>query len=288
MEDFSNIIQESLNTIFSKIFSSLDNSFYHILDTLAFINPTILDNNLLKALFTFNSTTGLLVICNSIIWGLILYYAVRYLFSHLIYSKNESPIEFILKAIIFSILMNNSLWICEQIIFIIDVISSFLIYSAETLTQKTISFSEFLKLLNTSLFWIPEATDIFSFSGIVKSFSSVGLINLVFTFALRYIMVLVFVILSPFAMLSLLNSSTTWIFKSWTKSFFSLLFFQIIIAILLIISFSLSNFSNTLLLCIFYVGIIQAFQKSSFFVKELFGGITLSMSNGFNPINTSL
>lgn len=270
MEDFSTIIQESLNAIFSRIFSSLDNSFYHILDNLAFINTDILDNTVIKAFLGTDIKSGTLAICNSLILGLLLYFSIRFLLSHLIYIKTESPKNFIFKAIIFGIIMNNSLWICEQIIFIIDFCSSYLLYTAETLLDKTISFSEFLNLLNRSLFWVPEATDLLSFSGIVKSFSSVGLINLVFTFSLRYILTLIFILISPFAFLSLMTDSTSWIFKSWFKAFISILFFQIIICLLLITAFTFGESSSSLLICILYIGIIQAFQKAGYFVKEIF------------------
>ena len=287
MEDYSNTIQNSLNTIFSKIFSSLDNSFYSILDNLAFINTSILDNNVIKALLGTNIKTGILAICNSFILGFILYYSIRFLFSHLIYIKTESPREFIFKAIIFAALMNNSLWICEQIIFIIDFCTSFLISTAENLFQRTITFSEFLNVLNTTLFWVPAATDLFSFAGIVKSFSSIGLINLVFTFSLRYIMILVFILISPFAFLSLITNSSSWIFKTWIKSFISLLLYQLIIGLLLIISFTFTNIANSLLVSIFYVGIIQAFQKSGYFIREIFGGISLS-STSYSSFNSFL
>lgn len=287
MEDYSNTIQNSLNTIFSKIFSSLDNSFYSILDNLAFINTSILDNNVIKALLGTNIKTGVLAICNSFILGFILYYSIRFLFSHLIYIKTESPKEFIFKAIIFAALMNNSLWICEQIIFIIDFCTSFLISTAENLFQRTITFSEFLNVLNTTLFWVPAATDLFSFAGIVKSFSSIGLINLVFTFSLRYIMILVFILISPFAFLSLITNSSSWIFKTWIKSFISLLLYQLIIGLLLIISFTFTNIANSLLVSIFYVGIIQAFQKSGYFIREIFGGISLS-STSYSSFNSFL
>lgn len=287
MEDYSHTIQNSLNTIFSKIFSSLDNSFYSILDNLAFINTSILDNNVIKALLGTNIKTGILAICNSFILGFILYYSIRFLFSHLIYIKTESPREFIFKAIIFATLMNNSLWICEQIIFIIDFCTSFLISTAENLFQRTITFSEFLNVLNTTLFWVPAATDLFSFAGIVKSFSSIGLINLVFTFSLRYIMILVFILISPFAFLSLITNSSSWIFKTWIKSFISLLLYQLIIGLLLIISFTFTNIANSLLVSIFYVGIIQAFQKSGYFIREIFGGISLS-STSYSSFNSFL
>lgn len=284
MENFEDTIVNSLNSIFSKIFSSLDNSFYSILDNLSFIDTSILDNHVIKYLFG-NNSSGILAICNSFILAFILYYSLRYLFSHLIYIKTESPKEFIFKSILFSIIMNNSLWICEQIIFIFHFISDFLLYSAETVFNKTISFSEFLNLLNNALFWVPDATDLFSFSGIVKSFSSIGLINLVFTFSLRYIMILIFILISPFAILSLITSSSSWIFKTWIKSFLSLLSFQVFISLLLIISFSFNNIQNSLLQSIFFVGIIKAFERTGYFIKELFGGISISVSNSTFHLN---
>lgn len=282
MEDFSNTIQTSLNTLFSKIFASLDNSFYHILDNLAFIDTSITENPIIQKLLGTNINSGILAICNSLILGFLIYFSIRHLLSHLIYVKTESPKEFIFKAIIFGILMNNSLWICKEIISIIDFCSSFIIYSTETLSNRTISFSEFLTVLNSSIFWSNDANDLFSFSGIVKSFSSIGLINLVFSFALRYIITLLLILLSPFAFLCLISNSTSWIFKSWLKSFISILLYQLIISLLLSLSFSFASLSTTLLASIFYVGIIQAFQRSSYFIKELLGGFNFSMTNNIS------
>ena len=279
MEDFSTIIQTSLNTIFSKIFSSLDNSFYYILDNLAFINPSIIENPIIQTLLGTDINSGILAICNSFILGFVIYFSIRYLLSHLIYIKTESPKDFIFKAIIFGTLMNNSLWICSEIISIVDFCSSFIIYSAETVSGKTISFSEFINVLNSSLFWASEANDLFSFAGIVKSFSSIELINLVFSFALRYIMTILLILLSPFSFLCLLSNSTNWIFKSWIKIFISTLLYQLILSLLLTISFSFASLSTTLIASVFYIGTIQAFQKSSYFLKELLGGFNFTANN---------
>ena len=282
MEDFGTIISNSLTSIFTSIFSSLDNSFYYILDNLAFINTTILDNAMLTKILNTNKTSGILAICNSLILAFVLYYSIRYLFSHFIYSKTESPKEFIVKAIVFGKLMNNSIWFCEQLIYIVDFCSSFLIYTAEQVSNLTISFSEFIKLLNSSLFWTDSANNLFSFSGIVKSFASIGLVNLVFSFSLRYIMVLVLIMFSPFAFLCLLNTTTSWIFKSWIKTFISLLLYQLLIAFILIISFSFGSLATTLLSSVFYVGTIQALERSGHFIKEMIGGISISANTFSN------
>ena len=67
---------------------------------------------------------GILLICNSLIFGFVLYYSINYLISHLTYSKIDSPKQFIFKTIIFVSFMNSSFWICEQIINIISIINN--------------------------------------------------------------------------------------------------------------------------------------------------------------------
>ena len=109
-------IFNAINELFSQMFSSIDNSIYSILDDITFVKPNILDNSALTKIVGESNTEGILLICNSLVLGFILYYAVNYLISHLIYSKIDSPKQFIFKCIIFIAIMNSSIWICEQII----------------------------------------------------------------------------------------------------------------------------------------------------------------------------
>ena len=113
------LILNTINEIFSKLFSSIDNTIYTLLDDLAFITPEILQNNYLKKMIGESAYSGILLICNSFVLGFIIYYAINYLISHLIYSKIDSPKQFIFKSIIFISIMNSSIWICEEIIHII-------------------------------------------------------------------------------------------------------------------------------------------------------------------------
>ena len=154
-----------------------------------------------------SSSSGLLLICNSLILGFILYYAINYLISHLTYSKIDSPKQFIFKAIIFIAIMNSSLWICEQIINIISLINLAIHNIGDSLFHSTIDFSHFIDNINKSLYISGNNFNIFSFDGIIKSFTSFGLINLIFTYSLRYIMIQIFVLLSTFAFLSLITNA---------------------------------------------------------------------------------
>lgn len=225
---------------------------------------------------------GILLICNSLIFGFVLYYSINYLISHLTYSKIDSPKQFIFKTIIFVSFMNSSFWICEQIINIISIITNGLSDLSLNLFSTEISFSNFINNLNKALFSSKTDFNLFSFDGIIKSFTSAGLINLIFSFSLRYIMLQIFVLLSPFAFLSLIINSSDWFFKVWIKNFISLLLVQILVSLILLLSFSINPINISDFSKLLYIGIIFALTKSQTYLREIFGGISTSIHNNFN------
>ena len=75
-------------------------------------------------------------------------------------------------------------------------------------------------------------------------------------------------------MLCLSNTSTTGFFKSWLKSFLSLLFLQIVISVIMLIPYALINEnSSTVFNKVLLVGSIITLLKSNQLVKEIIGGI---------------
>lgn len=275
-------ILNSINELFSKTFSSIDNTIYSTLDCLTFISPDILKNESFQKILGSSVSEGILLICNSLILGFILYYSINYLISHLTYSQIDSPKQFVFKALIFIAIMNSSLWICEQIINIIYIITSAISEIGINIFNKPISFSSFIDSINQNLYTSGEIFNIFSFDGIIKSFTSFGLINLVFTYSLRYIMVQIFILLSPFAFLSLITNSSEWFFKVWIKSFLSLLLVQILISLILLLSFSIELNLNSNISKLLYIGIIYALIRANSYIKELFGGISTTVSSGIS------
>ncbi len=275
-------ILNSINELFSKTFSSIDNTIYSTLDYLTFISPDILKSESFQRILGSSVSEGILLICNSLILGIILYYSINYLISHLTYSQIDSPKQFVFKAIIFIAIMNSSLWICEQIINIIYIITSSISEIGFNIFNKRITFSSFIDSINKNLYTSGELLNIFSFDGIIKSFISFGLINLVFTYSLRYIMIQIFILLSPFAFLSLLTNSSEWFFKVWIKSFLSLLLVQVLISLILLLSFSIELNLDSNISKILYIGIIYALIRANSYIKELFGGITTTVSSGIS------
>lgn len=279
------IILKAINEIFSKLFSSIDNTIYTLVDDIAFISPEILENNYLQKIIGETNYSGVLLICNSLVLGFIIYYSINYLISHLTYSKIDSPKQFIFKSIIFIAIMNSSIWICKEIINLLFLITNAISDISYNLFGNTISFSNFIENLNKIIYLKNSEFDIFSFDGIVKSFISFGIINLILTFSLRYIMIQIFIIISPFAFLSLILNSSEWFFKIWLKTFLSLLLTQILISLILLLSFSIKSAFSDSLTEILYIGIIFALSKSTNYMKELFGGISTNINMQFSNFN---
>lgn len=278
-----NIIIETINTLFNNLFSSIDNHIYANLDTFTFINNDILKNSIFEKLLGANGKTGILYLSDALLLGIIIYYAIRYSYSSFSGSNVEKPTQFVFKMIILGILINSSYFISDQILQLNFLISSSIQEIGEEIIGKQISFSNLIKELNSVISIGSNSFDLFSFDGIIKGFISVGLLNLLFSYSLRYVMVQVFVILTPLIFLSLMNSSTYWIFKSWFKAFLALLLLQSFISIILIVMLSFST-SNKILL----IGAIYSLIRANTYMKEIFGGINIEVSNNISSFASSL
>lgn len=276
--NLTELILKSINELFSMMFSSIDNTIYSSLDKLTFIESSILSDGNFQKILGHSANDGILLVCNSLILGFIIYYAINYLISHLIYSKIDSPKQFIFKSIIFIAIMNSSLWICSEIINIISLITNAISDLSFSLFGEETTFSNFINTINQTIYSSNDGFNLLSFDGIIKSFISFGLINLVFTYSLRYIMILIFVLISPFAFLSLITNSSEWFFKVWLKTFISLLLVQIFISLILLLAFSIPLDGSSSLSKLLYVGIIYALTKANSYMKELFGGISYTVS----------
>ena len=119
--------------------------------------------------------------------------------------------------------------------------------------------------------------NLFSFDGLIKSFVSIGLIELLFNYSIRYILIQVLILFTPFSFLFLINNSTSWIFKVWLKSFISLLIIQIFIPLIIIIIFLIDD-SNKIL----FVSGIFVLTKINSYVRDMFGGLSIESSTNFN------
>lgn len=281
MENYSNVtsvILETINTILGNLFSSIDNNIYTVLDDITFISSDIIYDSFFEKILGTSASNGILLIANSLLFGFVLYYSIKYLLAHFTYKSPESPLQFISKAIIFGICINFSYFIISELLDIISNITLAIRGIGEDLFNKNICFSELILEINNTISVNTSSLDIFSLDGIMKASITTSLLNLVFTYSFRYIMIKIFILLTPFAILSLILDSTSWFFKSWIRNLFSLLFIQIIVAIVLLILFSMDYSSNNLMTKFIYIGAIYALIKSNSFVREFVGGVSTTFT----------
>ena len=281
MESTNNITQtiiDTINNIFETLFASIDNNLYSLLDEITFIDSDILNNQNFEKLFGTTTSNGILLIANSLLVGFILYYGFKYLMSHITFHKIDYPFSFIIKIVLFGICMNFSFFILEMVLDLNSNVSLAIKEIGESLFDKEICFSELINTINTNIAINSSSLNIFSIDGLIKSTLSISLLSLVFSYSLRYIMVKVFVLLAPFAFISLSLDSTSWFFKSWFKNLFSLLFIQIIVSLVLLILFSLDYSSTNLFNKFIYIGGIYALIRANTFVRQFIGGISTDIS----------
>ena len=281
MENSTEITQtiiDTINTIFEKLFASINNNLYSALDHITFINSDILKDDTFEKIFGTSTSSGILLIANSLLLGFIVYYSIRLLMSHITYHQVERPFSFIIKLIVFGIFMNYSFSIVQIILDLTANITLAIQDLGKNIFNSPISFSELINKINTYVTIENSSIDIFSIDGFIRGTLSLSLLNLIFSYSFRYIMVKIFILLSPFAFLSLCLDSTSWFFKTWIKNLFSLLFIQIIVYLVLLIVFSIDFSSSNILNKFIYIGGMYALIKANSFVREFIGGISTNIS----------
>ena len=278
----TNSIIQTINSIFQTLFSSIDNNIYKILDDLVFIDSDILNHSIFEKIFGTNTSNGLLIIANSLLIGFALYYGVRLLYSYYMNLQIEKPYQFIFKLLIFGIIMNCSFSICQQFLELNSFISQAIQSLGKHLFGYNISFSELILQLNKSISLSEAELNIFSFEGLIKGFISFGLFNLIFSYSLRFVLVKLFVLLTPFAILSLINQSTSWFFKTWFRTVLSLLLQQSLVALILLLLFSINLSSTDIFSQLLCVGGMYALIRANSYMRSLIGGISTDVSNNLN------
>ena len=274
--NMSQVVIDTINKIFSELFKSIDTNLFKILDDLTFINSNILEDKYFGKIFGSSATTGILLIANSLLIGFILYYAVKYLTSNFTYSKIENPVQFIFKLSIFGLAMNSSFFLLQQILNINFYICEAIRSIGEDLFKQNISFSNLIETIDSNLNITADNLNIFSVDGLIKGTTTISLVNLVTIYAVRFVTVKILILISPFAILSLCLENTAFFFKLWIRNLFSMLFIQIIVALILLILFSINYNSNDLMTKFIYIGGIYCLLKANSFVKEFMMGTGIS------------
>ena len=284
----TNSIIETVNSLFGNLFSSIDGTIYSALDNITFINTDIINSHYFEKIFGTTTSNGFLLIANALLIGFVLYYGVTYLLSSLgiIQDSIQKPSQFFFKILLGGLLMNSSLFICEQLILINSLISESIRSLGHELLGGDICFSELINQANVIIFLENSSGSIFSIDGILKMIFSFSFFNIIFSYSVRYIMIKVFILISPFAFLSLSTPNTSVFFKCWIKSFIALLFIELLASIILIVMFSITYSSKDITSKLLLIGALFALIKSNSYIRELIGGINTEISDSMYMLRT--
>lgn len=158
----------------------------------------------------------------------------------------------------------------------------------EKFLHTEICFSRLVNISDSIIKIEGSSANVFSIDGIIKTIVSIGFLNLVFIYAIRYILLKVFILISPFAILTLSIPSTSNLFKAWFKCFMSLLFIEIFASFILIVMFSIEYSSTNLVSKLLFIGAIFALMKVNNYVRDLIGGISIDTYNSMYSIRNML
>lgn len=189
---------------------------------------------------------------------------------------------------IFGCIINASYFICETFIYFTSLISDAFRDVGRFVLNQDISFSNLIQNLNSYISIDSTTLNVFSFDGLLKSLCSISFINLILSYSLRYIMIKVLILITPFAILTLINSSSSWFFKAWFKIFLSLLFIQPFISLILLIFFSLDFSSSDIFSKILCIGAMYALIKSNSYVQHFIGGISTTVFTNIKSLRNKL
>lgn len=272
----TNFLIYAINNMLANLLSSINTNINNLLDKLVFINSDILIN--ISSVIGEDFNSGIKLICNSLIYGFLLYYSLSYLLSHITFSQIEKPSQFVFKLLICSLALNGSQFLCSSLVYTCAYISDMILSLGSYLFNYDVSFFTLITEVFPENYFVSNSFSLFSFDGILKASISFGFFSLVISYTIRYILLKVLMILSPFAILSLASSKTSWFFKSWLKNLFAMLFLQIFIAIILLVCFIVDNKDTFIPSQIMHIGMIYTLFKANSFVKEFIGGFSTDVS----------
>ena len=279
-----NQLINNFNEMCRALFNSVDKNAFKYLDELAFLDENKFKTSTELDLIGNNVYEGIIGIAISILIGIALYYIINYFIKKIINEEIENPYTFIIKAIIAGFFI---IYIKDIILFGISVnnmISKEILNLTKTFFNEKVTFENILIKINEALYTQGQEFNVMSFDGIIKIYLIFGIINLIFEYSLRYVIIKIMFILSPIFIAFKANRKTEYLYNNWTKGVFSLLFMQNIIAIILVLSTRFMVSSIIPINKIIYIGMIYALIKVNVFVKEMFGGVSIEVQTPIKNI----
>ncbi len=282
-QNFPEVISKLISTLINSLLVSVDSNVFSVLDEIVFLKSSYLFDTYFISFFT--KKFSIVTLSEVLIWGFLLYYGIAYLVSFFTSNTFQKPISFITRIFFAAILVRFSMSICEKIIDFFELLTEIVKTLGISMLSFHLSFSVlYERLSNVFLSDLNNPFGLFTFDGILKTFISFCFVNLLFTYAVRFIYVKILILISPLACLSICLDQTFWIFKVWLKNFISQLVIQIVICVILLIIFSLNNMADPLISKLLYVASLICLIRATSFVREFTSGFTSDVTTSFSNI----
>lgn len=225
-------MMQFLNNIINKIYISIENDGFDILENIGNISETIFSTKPLS--FIYDSRVE--IYFNAIVVFLIFIFLIITIFSRMVSAKDIVSINIkrIIQAIIVCIICINSYSICKEIVVLNYSITNDISEILNDLAGEKIEYESLKKNISTIEEYLKEQDKI-SFSGVKDIIIIVVLIMLITVFSIRYVFFTICIIFAPFFVVLLLNKRTSKYFYLWLKCFISNLLVQNVNKIILFI-----------------------------------------------------
>ncbi len=256
----------NLNNIISKFYLSIKSDGYTIISNISDININIFNKQPLKLLYLEGNFKILMILVNVFIFAIVFYYAFKCILSLYSSTNIQNIYLFIIKLIIISILSINSFNICKEIIKFNYFISSFVQEFLEEISNEKMEYI-FLEDNISSLDDFFKKADKVSLNGIKDLIVCSYIIFLIIFLSIRYVIILLCVIFSPFVFICLINDKTRVIFDYWIKIFTLNLSIQTINKVLIFIPIISKN-ENDIYFAIL-IGSILIMYKINKYIGEV-------------------
>lgn len=262
----SNII-DNINVVAETIYRSIEDQVFKVLDELLIIKVDILKQEPIKNIFVENKSNGIILMAGCFVTFFLTYFAFTKIISMYNGKEIENTWAFILRIIICTIAMSSSLYLCEQVLNINEMLTNIVLSVGKDVTNKQICF-ESLKETITNL-EKHMSSSFLSIDGMIKGLISYGSITLVLNFSIRYVTIIFLILISPIAFMLAIHDITFGVFKSWGKLLISNLLMQQVVLFLLVIPLSFKE-RDTIIFKIVIVGTIYILYRLNNLTRELF------------------
>lgn len=225
-------IINNINSILGKLYSSIINDGFELLDKITGLNSKMLNTNTLKLFKDNIDSINAIVMCLFI--GLFIFFILKYIIS--LYSDVYilSIYSLIIRTIIVAIICTNSIYICSTILDIHYELYQGTKKCLEEISKENIQYI-FLKEDIKTLEDFFKSTNKIGLKGIKDSILCTYIILLIVSFSCRYIVVILCIILSPFFLMFLISNKTIKYALLWFKTFIIALFLETVNIIIIFI-----------------------------------------------------